>query len=1125
MFQSSQILSGVLNRISALLLIALLLPLNFELNAAQEDNRRAEEISFFETRIRPVLDASCKACHGPKVAESDLRLDTLAGLKTGGAVHGPAVVAGKPEESPLYQAIRYTDADFRMPPKPGPLKAEVVADFRRWIERGAVWPEDPKQGELAKRFDLADRKSQLPWLWKSPVRPSVPEVGQRGWAKTDLDRFLLARLEQAGLKPAPETDEISWLRRAHFVLTGLPATRAEVQAFSADQSPKKREAIVDRLLASPAFGERWARHWMDLVRYAESRGHEGDYNIANAWRYRDYLIQAFNEDVPYDQFVREHLAGDLLDQPRQDKKTGANLSVLGTGWPFLGEEVHSPVDIRQDETDRLDNKIDVLGKTFLGLTIACARCHDHKFDAISQKDYYAMAGFFQGSTYRQVPFKTMQADKEIGRQLQNLRELQSDRIRALVASVKPVDQNAIRLAISSQQNTGLGQTLTQLRGQAKTEARHPLHFWSRLADAKTDADRSLIAKQIKSELQSNQKPGAPSNISQTILDFPAGNPGGWAVDGQAFGGSGPIRPGTVRPPTAAQSDSVTIQEQASAVVDLVFAKPRNDPQSEGESGTLGNWLRGSGTGRTQKVTVQSGHLQYLVKGHLKVLACVASHYMLTGPLHNRVTMDLKFNDDQPHWVHQDLSEYVGQRIVIEVTPFAEKPGELLAIVETSTPEPPKGALPFDDASARLVEAMEQNPTTEMLASWLALQLKTTVSEFHSKRIPTTQQARWMALAGQSPALFPELPLKLSSVISEWKAEELRIASQIVPQSPTAPALVDLNPIDENVLIRGGWRRPGPVAHRNIPDAFGTSLSLSNSGSGRLELAQSLTRPEQPLLARVWVNRLWQHAFGRGIVPTPDNFGILGQRPSHPELLDYLAVTFVGEDRWSTKSALKRIVLSQAFAMSSMLPEAGIESQDPENTLLHRANLRRVEAEVIRDSILAVSGRLDSQLYGPGVPVHLTDFIVGRGRPGHSGPLDGAGRRSIYTTVRRNFLPTFLTVFDLPSPFSTVGRRNITNVPIQALALANDPFVMEQARFWANRELRERPDSSDSQRIGAMFQEALAREPRKDELMALGEAILEFRKSRNSQDQAKMRAESWADLAHTLFSLNEFIYLP
>jgi hypothetical protein len=295
------------------------------------------------------------------------------------------------------------------------------------------------------------------------------------------------------------------------------------------------------------------------------------------------------------------------------------------------------------------------------------------------------------------------------------------------------------------------------------------------------------------------------------------------------------------------------------------------------------------------------------------------------------------------------------------------------------------------------------------------------------------------------------------------------------------------------------------------------------------LAQRLTQPDQPLVARVWVNRLWQQVFGRGIVPTPDNFGILGQRPSHPELLDWLAVSLTTADKWSTKAALKRMLLSHAFAMSSRAADASAEMADPENILLHRANLNRIEAEDIRDSILAVSGRLDRKLYGPGIPVHLTEFIVGRGRPDRSGPLDGAGRRSIYTTVRRNFLPTLLTAFDYPTPFTTVGRRNVTNVPAQALALANDPFVIGQARFWADRELKENAGSTDTDRIRRMFVTALSRPPKDAEIKTLADALADFRASRGidaskATDPAS-QVEAWADLGHMLFSLNEFRYLP
>lgn len=1090
--------------------------------AADEDSRRAEEISFFETKIRPVLENSCKSCHGPKIAESELRLDSASAIKQGGAVHGPAIVPGKPDESPLFQAITYKIEDLKMPPKPGPLKPEVVANFRRWIERGAIWPDEGTKTEINKRFDLAARKANLPWLWSKPVKPGVPNVKNTDWVRSEIDSFLLAELEKKDIKPAPDADELAWLRRATVILTGLPPTIAEIESFQNDQSAGRRSAVIDRLLASPAFGERQARHWMDLVRYAESRGHEGDYTIANAWRYRDYLIQAFNDDVPYDQFVREHLAGDLLEHPRYEAKTGANLSLLGTGWAFLGEEVHSPVDIRQDETDRLDNKIDVLGKTFLGLTIACARCHDHKFDAISQKDYYALAGFFQGSTYRQAPFATIKADAEIGTQLDTIRTRKAGEIAVLVASLKAPSAEELKSKAEAGEKAADKQAFDELVKTARSQPRHVLARWAELQSVKSPADRKKLAERWLSD-----KPETPkSEIRQTILDFADGS-ADWSVDGRAFG-SGPVAAGTILPPVTADTARIHVLKERAAVVDRHFATPRKDDQTEGEAGNLGGWLRGSGTGRTHKFTVQTGHIQYRLKGKLRIFACVASHYMLAGPLHGVLSREIEIKGDEPGWVHQNLTEYVGQRVVIEVTPSPNAEGELLEIVETASPATPSASSVLSESDHDLAQIIAANPHDATLWKWLAARLDEAIKSFAENRPIKTEQAAWMAILGQNPDLVKGLELKLKPILKQWFEEEATLASRIAPKSPLAPALVDLNPIDEHVLLRGSWRRPGTLAPRSLPDAFESDLSLSRSGSGRLELAQRLTQTDQPLLARVWVNRLWQQVFGRGIVPTPDNFGILGQRPTHPELLDWLSSSFTGTDNWSTKAALKRMLLSRAFAMSSRASDSAAELADPENQLLHRANLNRVEAEVIRDSILAVSDRLDRKLYGPGIPVHLTEFIVGRGRPGESGPLDGAGRRSIYTTVRRNFLPTFLLAFDLPTPFTTVGRRNITNVPAQALALANDPFVIEQARFWADRELREYPDSTDQERMGRMFLSALARRPKPNEQEMMEKALAAFRETRGVEstttEKAK-NAEAWADMGHLLFSLNEFRYLP
>ncbi|NBP24296.1 MAG: DUF1549 domain-containing protein, partial [Proteobacteria bacterium] len=341
-------------------------------------------LEFFEQRIRPVLVEHCHECHSAsaKKVQGGLRMDSRADLIAGGD-SGPALVPGKPEASLLIRAVNHADAESAMPPKRPQLSRQTRQDLEHWVAAGAPWPASAVSESPAKeRFDLEGRRKAQAWLWDPPRRQEIPKIRRTQWAQDPIDHFILKPLEERWLRPAEPVSDAVWLRRASFAVTGLPPRPEDALKPDPEAGPEMREQAVDRLLASPHFGERWARHWMDLMRYAESRGHESDFAIANAWQYRDYLVRAFNQDVPYDRFLQEHLAGDLLAPPRLRPGTESNESVLGTGWAFLGEEVHSPVDIRQDECDRIDNKIDVFTKSFLGLTVACARCHDHKFDPI-----------------------------------------------------------------------------------------------------------------------------------------------------------------------------------------------------------------------------------------------------------------------------------------------------------------------------------------------------------------------------------------------------------------------------------------------------------------------------------------------------------------------------------------------------------------------------------------------------------------------------------------------------------------------------------------------------------------------------------------------------------------------
>ena len=513
----------------------------------------AADGEFFEKRIRPVLHEHCVECHGAEKQKGGLRMDSRAALLKGGET-GDVVVPGKPDDSLLLRAVRHVDKDLQMPPaKAGPkLPDAVIADLAEWVKAGAVWPAGaaPVAAEKEK-FDLEARKKRLPWIWQTPQRQTVPDAP----GSTEVDRFIFAKLRAKNLTPAPPTDDLTWLRRVYFAITGLPPRREEMQAFVGDTSPQRRERAVDALLASPHFGERWARHWMDVVRYAESRGHEGDYLIANAWQYRDYLIRALNADVPYNSFVAEHIAGDVLP-PRINPATGANESVLATGWAFLGEEIHNPVDLRQDECERVDNKVDVLSKAFLGLTVACARCHDHKFDAITQRDYYALCGFVLGSPFRQVRFETMESHAHAATELAGLRAKNTQKITAAFAtSIRPgVETMVVHLLAARRVLFGekaeavatvtgldakqLAAWVEQMK-QAAADPAHPLYFYTMLAHEPHVENPARFPDLFA-------KWNTPLSVlppeAKVIADFTKPGVTPWKSDGPAFG-----RPSSSRP--------------------------------------------------------------------------------------------------------------------------------------------------------------------------------------------------------------------------------------------------------------------------------------------------------------------------------------------------------------------------------------------------------------------------------------------------------------------------------------------------------------------------------------------------------------------------------------------------
>ena len=994
----------------------------------QDPAVEAARIEFFEARVRPVLVEHCYRCHSSAgEARGGLALDHRAGLRAPSR-SGTAVVPGDLQRSLLPRVVRHEIEGLEMP-RDGPrLDDGALADLERWIHEGAADPRDapPTRHELEALTSWeATLARRADWWSLQPIRSHEPPPAG-AWSDHPVDRFVAREHERLGLARAGPADRRTLIRRLAYALTGLPPTPAEIAEFLADGRPDATERLVDRLLASPRYGERWARHWMDLVRYADSHGSEGDPAIPGAYRYRDYLIRAFNADVPYDQLVREHVAGDLLAEPRVDAERGIDESATGTAhWRFVFHGF-APTDALDEKVRFVDDQINVFGKTFLAQTIACARCHDHKFDAISQADYYALFGIL--------------ASCRPGVLDVNVPALQ-ERHRARLAELKGELRGSLAAAWA-EASTGLADSLGSLAEEARSPE-HPLHLLRdvdrRMESGEPFEDAWRAAAAAALEPTADEPPPARrwdlADARGTEEWYPEGNgllelpaaPGAFAVE--------PEGPRVLKGiyPAGVYTHLLSTRHRG------VLQSARFDLDGEFEL-----WFRALGGG--------GARLRYVVQDYPRA----GTVYPIT-----------QLADGGWSWQQLDLSYWDGDSVHLELstgrdTPVEVRGGDRSWFGVRDLVLRPRGAGPPAEQPSPLGRALAAaEPASRAELAETAARLVRSAVDAWARNAATDAEALLLDAclrAGLLPNTVEALPA-VAELVRAYRELEGR-----VPLPTRVPGLIEADAADWPLYERGDHRRPGrPVPRRFLevldPEPF------SPAASGRLELAEDLLRADNPLTARVIVNRIWHHLFGRGIVATPDNFGRLGSEPSHPELLDYLASRMVARG-WSIRDTIRFLVTSKTWQLDSS-PPPGAREVDPENVWLTHARVRRLDAEALRDSLFAVAGELDERMYGPGF-----------------GANSGAPRRGVYVEVRRNALDAFLQAFDAPVPFATAGARPATNVPAQSLALLNGPLARDLASRWGSEVLADGQHGSDAARLARMFESATGRVPADIELVAL-----------------------------------------
>lgn len=1260
------------------------------LSAFVSANDDSEKLEFFEERIRPVLVTHCYECHSIASAaiEGGLQLDHRNGLMRGGE-SGLAIVPGKPEESRLIAALKHEA--LQMPPDKK-LPPSIIQDFEHWIAEGAFDPRHtvPSPTESANATWNAKLEERKTWWSLQPLRnPNIPDTIALDGEVTSVDRFISAKLTSTGLRPSPPASPETLLRRISFILTGLPPTPEKVLEFKREYqlSPETAYAKqVDFLLESPHFGERFARRWMDVIHYTDTYGYEWDVAAKGSWEFRDYLIRAFNNDIGFDQLLREHLAGDLLPSPRINHQEGLNESLIGPMFFHLGERRHgSSLDFAGVHQEMIDSQIDAFSKTFLGMTVACARCHDHKLDPVSQSDYYALAGMLMTPRWTTRNIDTPDKYTPQVKRLTQLRDTLRQKIATnwlLHLETVPLDWSLLGSQVSQTSDIeSLDYPVSQLLTAIQWSTPRVLSAIAQQPETKLNieddgtsilASGSQIPDYDRYEISFETDPGTVSELKLEALTHkslgmngpgrtPHGNfvlthirvmvtptgtvdslnvpiqsaradyeqpnypvagalteaPDGWGVglggnvNRSAFfkfaqpvslpsGGTwkisldfqlgtghtlGYFKISTGRSALHTSAGNGELQKKWSEIKELWEAE-RKRRVEHNRAFIRSDDLTGSSTSLS---VVQDG--LGLIRGTVPEatpLIALEGDRILSGILpkgYHTHAISPKFSGairlPEPEsfpkkFVSLKLSggEWAGFRSIPQNAFLNEGPqffdpnsrptwitfsatplryGVTRVLSEISTPDlnanfPPRTGvarmgnivLPNEDSGQKkrgwfsftdLVAHDSPGTPLDELEPYAALftsdapksnaELKSAFMTWFTSAIQ--RFANSTSLPGDAKILqwlldheivpnHLDLSPDLKILIEEYRALEKTIEFARTVNSMDERGV---QPIDYRLNIRGDVHQEGLPIPRGFLGVFPESSQYErHTTSGRLELAEYLSSGQNPLIGRVYVNRVWQWIFGTGLVETPSDFGKLGGQPSHPELLDWLTLRFM-EDGWSTKKLIRRLLLSRTFQQSSLVDSLA-RDLDPDNRLLHHYPTRRLEAEELRDSILTAAQKLDHSLYG--YPIRPFRSAQDPQKRLFSGPLDGLGKRSIYLEMSVMQPPEFLVGFNLPDLKTSMGRRDVTNVPSQALILMNHPFVNEIAKDWGKTLATS--TVKNEERVRHMFLAALSRPPSEQET----ERWLTLARSIAAPHSAlETDSNAWSTLALAMFNSKEFLY--